>query len=88
MATISITIGAVSASRTVANDAKAAAALAEFYADAQMGPDTATQREKLQAIITWFVRHVQSRASLRYVQQQRAVAEAAAAGLFDVPVLP
>lgn len=71
---ISIQSGALTASRTFANDTKARTILLAFYAEYGLGPASATNQEKLQAVLDWFVTHVALKAAHRQLEQTRDAA--------------
>jgi hypothetical protein len=51
---ITIQVGALTAERNYSNDSKVAATLLAFYNAFDLGPDNATNQQKLQAIVDWF----------------------------------
>jgi hypothetical protein len=76
--TISITTGALSSSRTVANDTKARATLLAFYAAYNLGPADATAQQKLDAVLDYLVELIVRKARLQFVETARdgAITEA------------
>lgn len=76
--TIGISVGPVSASRTFADDAKAATILGEFYLSQQLGPANATNQQKLAAIVDWTIRQIQEHAKARAVRVAQENAQTAA----------
>ena len=76
--TISIATGALSASRTFANDTKAQATLLEFYQSQRLGPANATAAQKLTAVVDHLIEHIVRKARLQYVEEARATAETGA----------
>lgn len=76
--TISIQVGAISGSRTFANDTKARDSLLNFYTALRLGPDSATNTQKLQAVVNWFVLYVQDMARVQAVEIASAAARAQA----------
>ena len=76
--TISISTGALSASRTFANDTKARATILAFYQAYNLGPMDATPTVKLQAVVDYLVSLLADKAQQLYVEQARASATAGA----------
>lgn len=84
MAKITLTVGAITVERTFPADARAGAALNAFYTNQALGPADATNRQKLEAILLWFVHFVQEKAILGHVEGGRAAAAAEAKTLYQV----
>lgn len=82
--TLSISTGPLSAELNYANDTKAQAALLAFYAAFNLGPPTATNQEKLQAIVNWFALFVRNKAILYHIEQSRAAATTEGNALYDL----
>lgn len=68
---ITISVGALSRQRTFQDDAKASAALLEFYKAYNIGSLALTNGEKLDLIIDWFVSQVVNVSVQSYVDTQR-----------------
>lgn len=71
MTTLQIQVGALTRSRTYANDTKAQAALLTFYLDHNLGPVGATNGQKLDAIIDWITGYIADKARQRHMQLAR-----------------
>lgn len=84
--TITIAVGALSRNRTFSDDTKASAALLKFYTAYNLGPATATNGEKLDAIINWLVKQVIDVSEQQYVEEQRAADLAAAKAIYGFDV--
>lgn len=80
--TISIAIGALSRNRQFTNDTKASAALLAFYKAYDLGPDTASNGEKLDAIIDWLVGQVVAVSTQQYVESRRSANTTEAKALY------
>jgi hypothetical protein len=80
--TISIQVGALSASRVFANDVKARDTLLAFYNAYELGPETATNQQKLQEVVNWIVVAIRQKAVLKYIEDQRDDSELEAGGLY------
>lgn len=80
--TIAITVGPLSRSRQFQNDTKSSAALLAFYDAYELGPDTATNGEKLDAVIDWLVEQVVAVSTQQYVESLRATNQAEAEALY------
>ena len=71
---LTIQIGPLTVEKSFADDARASAILQAFYADHRLGPDDATNRQKLEAILDWFADYVQAKARQRHIEQARDAA--------------
>lgn len=75
-----ISVGPLTASKTFANDTKARDTLLSFYTAYNLGPTDATNQQKLQAILDWFVVYLRNQAVTKYetdkVQTARTEGEA------------
>ena len=69
--TITIQVGAVTATRSFADDAKARAALLKFYESQGLGAADASNPEKLTAVLDWFLRHVRAEAITQHTDAAR-----------------
>lgn len=81
--TISIATGPLTASRTFQNDTRAQAALLRFYTAYNIGPPEATNQQKLNAVVDWFVDQVVNVSVESHVDQERATLEQAGQTLYD-----
>lgn len=82
--TLSIKIGPLTAQRQFADDAKAQETLLAFYKAFDLGPDTATNQEKLDAIVNWLAVFVRRKAIQYYIEQTKASAVDTANNLYDL----
>lgn len=71
---ITISVGAISGTRTFSNDTKARDTLLLFYTLHKLGPENATNAQKLQAIVNWFVSYAQNVARVQAVEVASATA--------------
>lgn len=80
---ISISTGSLTASRTFQNDTRAQAALLRFYLANNIGPADATNQEKLNAVVDWFVDQVVNTSVESHINQERITLEQAGHNLYD-----
>lgn len=73
--TITLQVGALTVSRSFQDDQRAAAVLHQFYDAYRLGPENATNRQKLEAIRDWFIATIQQKAKLRHIELSRTTAE-------------
>lgn len=91
MGKLVLTLGQLTEELSFTNDARAAAAVGAFYTGLKLGPEGATNRQKMQAFLRFIAQFTQRKAYLQHVETGRAGTEAEAAGLFkiiDDPVEP
>lgn len=81
--TISITTGALSASRTFQDDTRARAALLKFYTAYNLGPDDASPQAKLDAVLEWIINSIQDAAMQRHIDEGRAALEQDAKSIYE-----
>lgn len=74
--TISISTGPITASRTFADDAKAQAALLRFYTAYRIGAEDLTPRQKLDAVVDWFVDLVVGASVQAHIDGERVISMA------------
>jgi hypothetical protein len=72
---ITIAVGALSRNRQYSNDTKAQSTLLDFYASQNLGPDNASNGDKLLAVIDYLVKFMQANATKEHVEQAEAVAK-------------
>lgn len=81
--TVSIQIGAATISRTYnITNAKAKDTLTQFYLALELGLAEATEQQKGEAVIDWFVKQLRDQALAKYRQDRRAAIDAEAAALY------
>ncbi len=81
---LSITTGPLIAELAFADDAKAQATLLLFYQAYHLGPDNATSKQKLEAIVNWLALFVREKAIQYYIEQSRATATTEAENLYNL----
>ena len=82
--TITFQIANVTAQRTFTNDQMASAITSAFYADQNLGPDDATNQQKLTSVLNWFIEQMRTRAKIRFIDQAASDAMADAEQEYDL----
>ena len=81
---ITITVGSTIASRIFSNDAKVGITINKFYDAYSLGPSSASNQQKLLAVIDWFIRTMVDRTVQQYAEEQRIDAETDAKGIYGI----
>lgn len=79
-----ISTGPLTAERNFANDTKAQATFLAFYKAYNLGPDNATPKQKIEAILNWLTLFIRDTAVRYYIEQNRPNAETEASNLYDL----
>lgn len=79
-----ISTGLLTAERNFVNDIKAQATLLAFYSAYSLGPENATSKQKLEAIVNWLALFIRQKAVQYYIEQSRANVETEASDLYDL----
>ena len=81
--TLTLSTGPLTSTRSFQDDAKAQAALLRFYLAYNVGPPGASNQQKLDAVVDWFVDSVINVSVGSHVDQERPALEQAGRDLYD-----